>query len=64
MCSSLFSRGLRCKLRFDVGNPSLRSVHARCELIFVDSALRKTVYQAFHSAVQLLVLNLESIGTF
>jgi len=64
MYSSFFSGGVGSELRFDIGNPRLRSAHARCELVSVDSALRETVDQVFHPAAQFLALRIERIETF
>ena len=64
MYSSFFSCGVGSELRFDIGNPRLRSVHSRSELVSVNNTLSETVDQVFHPAAQFLALRIERINTF
>jgi hypothetical protein len=62
--SSFFSGGVRSELRFDSGDPRLRSVHTRRELVSVDNTVGETVDQVFHPAAQFLALRIERFDTF
>jgi hypothetical protein len=64
MYSSFFGCGVLCELRFDSGDPRLRSVHTRRELVSVDNTVGETVDQMFHPAAQFLALRIHRIDTF
>ena len=52
MCPTVCIGSLGTDLRIDVSYTSLRSVHARRELVFINHTFGETVDQAFHSELQ------------